>query len=83
MLRVAPVALVKTNEVIVPVVTFAIPMVAVSIFEEEAFTVEELSTVTIIEAPDAFVKARFVAVTLVIPAFVAVKVCVKKAVAVA
>ena len=64
----------KTNEVIVPVVTFAVPIVAVSMFEVEAFTVELFKTVTIIEAPEALVKARLVVVTFVIPAYVAVKV---------
>lgn len=83
MLRVAPVALVKVRLAMVPVVTFAVPMVAVPMFEVEALTVEELRTVTIIEAPDALVKARLVVVAFVIPASVAVKVWVKKAVAVA
>jgi hypothetical protein len=41
-LRVEPVALVNEREVMVPVVTLAVPMVAVPIFEVEAFTVEEL-----------------------------------------
>ena len=58
----------------VPVVTLAVPMVAVPIFEVEALTVEELSTVTIIEAPEALVKARLVVVALTIPASVAVRV---------
>lgn len=80
---VEPVAFVKESAVIVPVVTFAVPIVAVPIFEVEAFTVEELRTVTIIEAPEAFVKARLVAVAFTIPALVALNVCVKKAVAVA
>ncbi len=57
----------------VPVVTLAVPMVAVPIFEVEALTVEELRTVTIIEAPEALVKARLVVVALTIPASVAVR----------
>ena len=83
MFNVAPVALVKVSEAIVPVVTEAVPIVAVPIFDVEALTVAELSTVTIIEAPEALVKARFVVVAFVIPAFVALKVWVKNAVAVA
>lgn len=75
--------MVKTSEVIVPVVTLAVPIVAVPIFEVEAFTVDALRTVTIIEAPEALVKAKFVVVTFVIPASVAVKVWAKKTVAVA
>lgn len=73
----------NVSAVIVPVVMFAVPIVAVPIFDVEALTVEELRTVTIIEAPEALVKAKFVAVAFTIPAFVAEKVCVKKAVAVA
>ena len=49
-------------------------MVAVPIFEVEAFTVEPFKTVTIIEAPEALVKARLVVVALTIPASVAVRV---------
>lgn len=56
----------------VPVVTLAVPMVAVPIFEVEALTVELFKTVTIIEAPEALVKARFVVVALLMPASVAV-----------
>lgn len=73
----------KASEAIVPVVTLAVPIVATPIFDVEAFTVDELRMVTIIEAPEAFVKARFVVVAFTIPAFVALNVCVKNAVAVA
>lgn len=75
--------MVKVRLAIVPVVTLAIPMVAVPILEVEALTVELFNTVTIIDAPEALVKARFVVVTFVIPAFVAVNACVKNVVAVA
>ena len=71
---VAPVAFVKVSEATVPVVTEAVPIVALPIFDVEALTVEPFKTVTIIDAPEALVKARFVAVAFVIPAFVAVKV---------
>ncbi len=66
--------MVNEREVMVPVVTLAVPMVAVPIFEVEAFTVEPFRTVTIIEAPEALVKARLVVVALTIPASVAVRV---------
>lgn len=81
--KIPPVAFANVSEATVPVVTFAAPIVAVPILDVEALTVEPFKTVTTIEAPEALVKARFVAVAFTIPALVAVRMVEKKAVAVA